>query len=111
MVAWRWWPMMIITIAVLGGAFVLGIRVFVTGETVFGLAVLGLAALFGWQMGSLTARNRPRTFAPDAIPARAYSPNRISQKSILFELSGFPYGDFPYQPRALRVMALLCRAR
>lgn len=68
MVAWRWWPMMIITIAVLGGAFVLGLRAFVTGETVFGLAVLGLAALFGWQMGSLIGRNRPRTFAPNAIP-------------------------------------------
>ena len=68
MAAWRWWPMMIITIAVLGGAFVLGLRGFATGETVFGLAVLGLSALFGWQMGSLIARNRPRTFSPDAIP-------------------------------------------
>ncbi|HEV1999125.1 MAG TPA: hypothetical protein VGQ97_01390 [Xanthobacteraceae bacterium] len=68
MAAWRWWPMMIITVAVLGGAFVLGVRASVTGETVFGLAVLVLSALFGWQMGSLIARNRPRTFSPDAIP-------------------------------------------
>jgi len=68
MAAWRWWPMTIITVAVLGGAFVLGLRGFTTGETVFGLAVIGLSALFGWQMGSLIARNRPRTFLPDAIP-------------------------------------------
>ena len=60
--------MMIITVVVLGGAFVLGLRALLTGETVFGLAVLGLSALFGWQMGSLIARNRPRTFSPDAIP-------------------------------------------
>jgi hypothetical protein len=67
-VAWRWWPMMIITIAVLGGAFALGLRALLTGETTFGLAVVGFGALLGWQMGNLIARNRPHIFSPDAIP-------------------------------------------
>ena len=68
MPAWRWWPMLIITVAVLGGAFVLGLRALLTGEAVFGLAVLGFGALVAWQMAGLIRRNRPQTFSPDAIP-------------------------------------------
>jgi hypothetical protein len=68
MAAWRWWPMTIITVAVLGGALVLAVRALFTGEMVFGLAVLGLGGLFGWQVGNLIARNRPRAFASGAIP-------------------------------------------
>lgn len=68
MVAWRWWPMMVITVVILGGAFVLGLRALYTGETVFGVAVLGFCALLGWQMGNLIRRNRPQIFSPDAVP-------------------------------------------
>jgi hypothetical protein len=69
MAAWRWWPMMLITVLVLGGAFVLGLRALFTGETVFGVAVLGFGGLLAWQMGNLIGRNRPRIFSPDRIPS------------------------------------------
>jgi hypothetical protein len=68
MAAWRWWPMMTVTVVLLAGAFVLGLRALYTGETVFGVAVLGFCALLGWQMGNLIARNRPQIFSPDAVP-------------------------------------------
>src|ERR1700694_5487845 len=69
MAAWRWWPMMIGTVAVLGAVFVLGLRALLTGETVFGLAALGFGGLLAWQMGNLIVRNWPRIFSPDAIPS------------------------------------------
>ena len=68
MAAWRWWPMMIVTFAVLGVAFVLGLRALLTGETMLGLAALGFGGLLAWQMGNLIVRNRPRVFSPNAIP-------------------------------------------
>jgi hypothetical protein len=66
--AWRWWPMTIVTAVLLAGAFVLGLRALLTGETVFGVAVLGFCALLAWQMGNLIRRNRPSVFSPNAVP-------------------------------------------
>jgi hypothetical protein len=68
MAAWRWWPMAILAVFALGAALLLALRALFTGEATLGLAILGVGALFGWQVGSLVVRNRPQTFSPGAIP-------------------------------------------
>ena len=45
------------------------IRAVVTGEWAGALFLLGFAALFGWQIGGFVARNRPRAYTFDDLPA------------------------------------------
>jgi hypothetical protein len=67
--AWRWWPMAVLTVAFLGGAALFALKALVGGELMIGLATIGVGAVFGWQVGNMVVRNRPRTFAPDAVPS------------------------------------------
>ena len=44
------------------------VRALVTGEWAGALFIVGLSALFGWQIGGFMRRNRPRAYAFDALP-------------------------------------------
>jgi hypothetical protein len=44
------------------------VRALVTGEWAGALFIVGMSALFGWQIGGFMRRNRPRTYAFDALP-------------------------------------------
>lgn len=44
------------------------VRALVTGEWVGALFIVGLSALFGWQIGRFMRRNRPRAYTFDALP-------------------------------------------
>jgi hypothetical protein len=68
MAAWRWWPSVVVTGALLLGVLVIAGRAVLDVQIVPGLIVLAVGVLFLWQMGSLLLRNRPRTYAADAIP-------------------------------------------
>ena len=43
-------------------------RAIMTGEWAGALFVVGLSALFGWQIGRFMRRNRPRAYTFDALP-------------------------------------------
>ncbi|ABA04355.1 conserved hypothetical protein [Nitrobacter winogradskyi Nb-255] len=43
-------------------------RAIVTGEWAGALFIVGLSALFGWQIGRFMRRNRPRAYTLDALP-------------------------------------------
>ena len=45
------------------------IRALATGEWAGVLFLIGFAALFAWQTGGFVARNRPRTYTVDDLPA------------------------------------------
>jgi hypothetical protein len=45
------------------------IRALATGEWAGVLFLVGFAALFAWQTGGFVARNRPRTYTFDDLPA------------------------------------------
>ena len=44
------------------------VRAMVTGEWVGALFIVGLSALFGWQIGRFMHRNRPRAYTFNALP-------------------------------------------
>ena len=44
------------------------VRALVTGEWAGVIFVIGFAALFGWQIGGVLRRNRPRNYTYDAVP-------------------------------------------
>ena len=44
------------------------VRALVTGEWAGALFIVGLSALFGWQIGGFMRRNRPRAYTIDALP-------------------------------------------
>ncbi len=44
------------------------VRALVTGEWAGALFIVGLSALFGWQIGGFMRRNRPRAYTFDALP-------------------------------------------
>jgi hypothetical protein len=44
------------------------VRALVIGEWAGALFIVGLSALFGWQIGGFMRRNRPRTYSFDALP-------------------------------------------
>jgi hypothetical protein len=44
------------------------VRAMVTGEWIGALFLVGLSALFGWQIGRFMRRNRPRAYTLDALP-------------------------------------------
>jgi hypothetical protein len=68
MAAWRWWPSAAVTAALLVAVLFVALRAVLDAQVVPGLIVLAVGVLFLWQMGMLLLRNRPRTYAPDAIP-------------------------------------------
>ncbi|MBS0531107.1 MAG: hypothetical protein JSS22_17200 [Proteobacteria bacterium] len=45
------------------------VRALAIGEWAGALFIVGLAALFGWQIGGFMRRNQPRTYTFDALPA------------------------------------------
>jgi hypothetical protein len=68
MAAWRWWPSVVVTAALLAGVLIIAGRALVDGQVMPGLIILAVGVLFLWQMGNVLLRNRPRTYAADAIP-------------------------------------------
>ena len=44
------------------------LRALVTGEWAGALFIVGMSALFGWQIGGFMRRNRPRAYTFDALP-------------------------------------------
>jgi hypothetical protein len=57
-----------VTAALSAGVLFVAGRAVLDAQIVPGLIILAVGALFLWQMGNLLLRNRPRTYAVDAIP-------------------------------------------
>jgi hypothetical protein len=68
MAAWRWWPSLVVTIGMVIGVLIIAGRAALDGQYGVGLVVVAVGLLFLWQMGAVLLHNRPRTYAPDAIP-------------------------------------------
>lgn len=68
MAAWRWWPSVVVTLALLAGVLFVAGRALLDAQFTPGLIILAVGVLFLWQMGNVLLRNRPRTYAADAIP-------------------------------------------
>jgi len=68
MAAWRWWPAVVITAAMLVAALWVAGRALLGTQFATGLLLLAVGAAFVWQMGIMLLRNRPRTYSGEAIP-------------------------------------------
>jgi hypothetical protein len=44
------------------------VRALLTSQWTGALFIVGLSALFGWQIGGFMLRNQPRTYSFDALP-------------------------------------------
>jgi hypothetical protein len=66
--SWRWWPSLLVGLAALAGVLYIVMQTLV-GQQYLLSAVFGLTgAWFLWQIWHIVMRNRPRRYAPDAIP-------------------------------------------
>jgi hypothetical protein len=65
---WRWWPAMIVGVVAFLAALYLCVSVLLSGELGVGAALTAFGLFFGWQIGSMIVRNRPRTFISSEIP-------------------------------------------
>jgi hypothetical protein len=66
--AWRWWPMVVIGLAMLLGLGFVAVRAMTSGDFNASLIIIGLVGLLTWQMLPLVVRNRPRRYDPGQIP-------------------------------------------
>ena len=59
----------VVVVALVGIAMAgLLVRALATGEWAGVIFVIGFAALFGWQIGGVLRRNRPRNYTYDDVP-------------------------------------------
>ena len=65
---WRWWPAMVVSLAVLAALLYLWAKMLLAGELAIGAALIAFALFFLWQIGSMIVRNRPHIYSPTAIP-------------------------------------------
>ena len=66
--AWRWWPSAIVGVGVLAAvAYVIVQAVFAAQYWMAAIITL-VGVWFVWQIWNIVMRNRPRRYAPDAIP-------------------------------------------
>jgi hypothetical protein len=68
--AWRWWPMVAISIATAGALAYVFVTTLGSGDLGTSALVVGFAGLFVWQMWPLIFRNRPEPYDPRNIPDR-----------------------------------------
>jgi hypothetical protein len=68
--AWRWWPMVAISIAAAIGLLFVVIQTLRNGDMPTMVLVAGFVFLFWWQMWPLIKRNRPERYDPHNIPDR-----------------------------------------
>jgi hypothetical protein len=66
--AWRWWPAVAVGAVIFLGCGYVVIGALFSGHYGIGLALAGFGAIFVWQSGKIIFGNRPRRYAPDAIP-------------------------------------------
>ncbi|MGL4812386.1 MAG: hypothetical protein ACRCXM_11470 [Beijerinckiaceae bacterium] len=63
-----WLAMLVISAATAAGLVFLAWRAFAGGNSAFALIILAFTGYFGFITADMLKRNRPRAFAPDAIP-------------------------------------------
>ena len=66
--AWRWWPMAAIGSVTLCAIVYVGVQAVVAKELATAAVIAAFGALFFWQVAMVILRNRPGSYAPDAIP-------------------------------------------
>ncbi len=69
MPSWRWWPSAIVGVFCLFALIYIVAQSIVSGHYAVGAGITLLGAWFVWQIWNIVMRNRPRRYAPDAIPA------------------------------------------
>jgi hypothetical protein len=68
MAVWRFWPSVVITLAMAAGLVYVLVRGMLGEQIVTGLIVFAAGGLFLWQMAKMVLANWPRIYRPDAIP-------------------------------------------
>ena len=68
--AWRWWPMVAISIAAAVGLFFVALQTLRNGDMPTMFLVAAFVFLFAWQMWPLITRNQPQRYDPRYIPER-----------------------------------------
>jgi hypothetical protein len=66
--AWRWWPAAMVGVLAFGAVAYIFLQVFVGGQYLLAGGIALTGAWFLWQIWHIVMRNRPRRYAPDAIP-------------------------------------------
>lgn len=69
MPSWRWWPSAIVGAACFVALIYIVLQSILGGHYAVGGGIALLGAWFVWQIWNIVMRNRPRRYAPDAIPA------------------------------------------
>jgi hypothetical protein len=66
--AWRWWPMVAVSLATAIALVYVGVTTFANGDSGASLLVAAFMGLFAWQIWPLISRNRPGRYDPRHIP-------------------------------------------
>lgn len=67
--AWRWWPSLVVGALAPVAVLYIVVRAFLSAEYLVAAGIALIGAWFLWQVWNIVKRNRPRRYAPDAIPA------------------------------------------
>lgn len=67
--AWRWWPSAIFAVLTLFAVLYVIVQGLLSGQFLITAVITGVGIWFMWQIWNIVARNRPRTYRPNEIPA------------------------------------------
>lgn len=73
--AWLYWPSLAVAAAAFLAMAMIGVQGLLAGNWPIALLIAAMVAYFGWQMGLWFWRNRPRAYAPGAIPPEVLPPD------------------------------------